>query len=90
MERVLPTIVRTVAFNPARTVFTGFITPESPDQAPGQWKPYFERWQSATRQVLDPAHLDLVPELACFVPPASVIDKPAYSSFYRSRLAAFL
>jgi nicotinamidase-related amidase len=90
MERVLPTIVDLVARQPHRTVFTRFITPRSPEEAPGQWQRYFRRWQSATRQALDVSQLDLVPELARFAPPAAVVDKPAYSAFFRSPLADFL
>src|SRR5260221_5917679 len=40
--------------------------------------------------MLGSSHLDLVPELAWLVPPATVIDKPTYSAFFRSPLANFL
>jgi nicotinamidase-related amidase len=90
MERVLPTIVDLVARHPERTVFTRFITPTSPEEAPGQWRSYFRRWEAATRRAVDSSQLELVPELARFVPPATVIDKPAYSGFFRSALTAFL
>jgi nicotinamidase-related amidase len=90
MERVLPTIVAIAAHCPERTVFTRFVTPASPEEAPGQWQAYFRRWKRATREMLDPVQLDLVPELARYVPPATVIDKPAYSAFFRSPLASFL
>jgi nicotinamidase-related amidase len=90
MERVLPTIVTVVARCPERTVFTRFVTPASPEEAPGQWQAYFRRWKRATRGVLDPAALDLVPALARYVPPATIIDKPTYSAFFRSPLAEFL
>jgi len=90
MERVLPTIIELVARCPERTVFTRFITPTWPEQAPGQWQAYFRRWRVATRQVVDPSQLELVPELARFAPPAAVVDKPAYSGFFRSPLADFL
>ena len=90
MERVLPTIADIVDRHAERTVFTRFITPNSPEQAPGQWRPYFQRWKIATRQMLGASQLDLVPELARFVPPATVIDKPTYSAFFRSPLANFL
>jgi nicotinamidase-related amidase len=90
MERVLPTIVDLVARCPERTVFTRFITPASPEEAPGQWRSYFRRWKAATRQAVDSSQLELVPELAGFAPPAAVIDKPAYSGFFRSSLTAFL
>jgi nicotinamidase-related amidase len=90
MERVLPAITDIVARCPERTVFTRFITPASPEDVPGQWQRYFSRWKAATREVVDPAQLDLVGELARYVPPANVVDKPAYSAFYRSALASFL
>ncbi|HEY0848714.1 MAG TPA: isochorismatase family cysteine hydrolase [Bradyrhizobium sp.] len=90
MERVLPTIVDLVARHPRRTVFTRFITPRSPEEAPGQWQSYFRRWKTATRHAMDVSQLDLVPELARFAPPATVVDKPAYSAFFRSPLSDFL
>jgi nicotinamidase-related amidase len=90
MERVLPTVAAVVALCPERTVFSRFITPRSAEEAPGQWQPYYRRWAGATREYLDPAQLDLVPELSCHAPPAAVIDKPAYSAFHRSGLADFL
>jgi nicotinamidase-related amidase len=90
MERVLPTIIDLVARQPERTIFTRFITPMSAEEAPGQWQSYFRRWKAATRQAMDSSQLELVPELARFAPPAAVIDKPAYSAFFRSPLAAFL
>ena len=90
MERVLPTIADIVARDPARTIFSRFITPPSPEEAPGQWRSYFERWKIATRQSLGASQLDLVPELARYVPPATVVDTSTYSAFFRSRLAAHL
>jgi nicotinamidase-related amidase len=90
MERVLPTIVDLVARHPRRTVFTRFITPRSPEEAPGQWQSYFRRWKIATRHAMDVSQLELVPELARFAPPATVVDKPAYSAFFRSSLSNFL
>lgn len=90
MERVLPTIVDIVARCPERTMFTRFVTPASPEEAVGQWQAYFRRWQIATRQAAGGSQLDLVPELARFVPPAAVVDKATYSAFFRSPLAGFL
>lgn len=90
MERVLPVIVDIVERCPERTVFTRFITPASPEEAQGQWRPYFERWRVATRNASGGAQLDLVPELARFAPPAAVVDRATYSAFFRSPLANFL
>jgi nicotinamidase-related amidase len=90
MERVLPTIAAVTSLCPARTVFSRFITPARTDEAPGQWQSYYRRWAKATRENPEPAQLDLVSDLACYAPPATIIDKPAYSAFYRSSLADFL
>jgi nicotinamidase-related amidase len=90
MERVLPLIVEIAGRHSARTVFTRFITPLHPEDRPGRWRRYFSRWQCATRAELPSSELDLVPALQRFVPPARVIDKPAYSAFFESPLASFL
>lgn len=90
MERVLPTIADIASRHAVRTVFTRFITPVSPEQAAGQWRPYFKRWRRATREMLEPFQLDLVPELARLVPPATIVNKSTYSAFFRSGLAGWL
>jgi nicotinamidase-related amidase len=90
MEKVLPTIASVVSRHQTRTIFTRFITPQDPEDRPGQWQSYFRRWRQATRSQLLPSALDLVPSLARFVPPAQIIDKPAYSAFSNSRLASLL
>lgn len=81
MERVLPTIVDITGRYAARTVFTRFITPARADERPGRWRRYFNKWECATRAMLPSSQLELVPALNRFVPPARVIDKPAYSAF---------
>jgi len=90
MERVLPTIVDIVGRQPKRTVFTRFITPAAPEEAQGQWRPYFERWRAATRKGPGGSQLDLVPQLSRFVPPATVVDRATYSAFFRSPLGNLL
>ncbi|QIP01060.1 cysteine hydrolase family protein [Bradyrhizobium symbiodeficiens] len=90
MERVLPTIASIVARRQARTIFTRFITPQDPEDRPGQWQNYFRRWSQATRRQLPPSALELVPALSKFVPPAAIIDKPAYSAFSNPALASLL
>ena len=90
MERVLPVVTDIAARYAKRTLFTRFITPEQASERPGQWQHYYRRWEAATRSRLAPGQLDLVPALGRFVPPATVIDKPAYSAFFGSQLDAFL
>lgn len=90
MERVLPAVVRIVERFPERTVFTRFITPERPEDMPGTWRQYYERWRPTTREYLDIRMLDLMPPLGQFVPPAAVIDKPVYSAFAGHKLTDLL
>lgn len=90
MARVLPNCVALVEHDPARTIFTRFMPPRIPEEAPGAWRPYYERWREATRERLDPQLIELMPELTRFVPPASLFDKRVYSAFADQRLAALL
>ena len=90
MERVLPAIAAIAERHAERTVFTRFIPPERPEQMPGRWRAYYQRWREVTGEHLDPALLELVQPLAALVPPAVVIDKPVYSAFQGSRLRSDL
>jgi nicotinamidase-related amidase len=90
MERILPTITAIVSDHQARTIFTRFITPLDPEDRPGQWQAYFQRWREATRSRLAPSALDLVPALGRYAPPVRIVDKPAYSAFSNPALASLL
>lgn len=90
MERVLPVVTNLVSRFPERTVFTRFMPPRTPDGLPGTWRCYYRRWREATREHLDPRLLELVPPLACFTPPAAVIDKTRYFGFAASGLSEYL
>lgn len=90
MTRVLPIVEAIIERAPHRTVFTRFIPPEKPEDMPGLWRAYYEKWRNVTRQRLDPALLELMPSLKRFVPPAAVIDKMTYSAFAHGDLAARL
>lgn len=75
---------------PGRSVFTRFIPPRSAEEMPGKWRDYYEKWRKVTRDFLDPALLDLVDPLRSFAPPATIVDKTRYSSFWGSNLQATL
>ncbi|KPG01680.1 cysteine hydrolase [Rhodopseudomonas sp. AAP120] len=90
MARVGPAIVDVASRYRHRTIFTRFIPPERAEDCAGRWRRYYERWKAATREQLPPDQLDLVPELARLVPPGVVVDKPVYSGFKHSGLAALL
>jgi nicotinamidase-related amidase len=90
MEAALERAIRLVEPRPARTIFTRFMPPRTPDDMPGMWRHYFEKWRTVTREFIDPTLLELVPPLASFVPPATVIDKGRYSAFVASPLQSVL
>ena len=90
MERVTPVVISLVAHKPEHTIFTRFIPPLTSDDASGMWRPYYRKWECATRSKLDPALLDLIPELLPYTPPARVFDKPVYSAFSTGTLHPFL
>ena len=90
MERVLPVVLTVARRFPERTVFTRFVTPQDPEDMPGTWRRYYDKWRAATRRHLDPRLLELMPQLAELVPPAHVVDKTRYSAFALSSLAQHL
>jgi nicotinamidase-related amidase len=90
MDWVLPVVAELANRYPERTVFTRFITPRRPDDMPGMWQRYYTRWKEATREHLDPALLELLPELAKLCPPATVINKSRYSAFAEPELLSHL
>jgi nicotinamidase-related amidase len=81
MARVLPNVVNLVELDPARTIFTRFIPPQSPDDVVGTWRRYYRRWTSMTGDKLAPELIELVPELSSFVPPAQLEDKTVMSAW---------
>jgi nicotinamidase-related amidase len=90
LERVLPVVAELAGRFPDRTVFTRFIPPRHPEDMPGTWRDYYDKWRAATREHLDPGLLELLPPLARLVPPAVVIDKSRYSAFSAPQLHAHL
>jgi len=90
MARVLPMVTSIATHRPERTIFTRFIPPRYPEEAPGVWRRYYERWHQFTQAEADPHLFQLVPELAKFVPPAKVVDKSVYSPFHGQALLRIL
>ena len=79
LPRVLPNIVAITSASPERTVFIRFIPAEKPGQGIGMWRRYYERWASMTIDQIGREMVELVPELAAYVPPATIFDKHVYS-----------
>jgi nicotinamidase-related amidase len=90
INRVLPVVTRLVARHPERTILTRFMPPNTPEEMSGSWRRYYERWKELTRSRADPHFVELVPQLALFAPPATVLDKMGYSPFHGTDLARSL
>lgn len=75
MPRVLPAVARMARSHPCNAIFTRFIPPPTPEDAPGAWRRYFRRWRQMTHERIGPKLFELVPPLAALVPPAQVVDK---------------
>jgi hypothetical protein len=48
------------------------------------WRPYYRKWECATLAKLDPALLELVPELATYAQSAHVFDNRSNQPFRRA------
>lgn len=79
IEVIRPAIETLVVAQPERTLFTRFIPPQRSSSAEGSWERYYAAWPEVLRERMDCEWLNLLPELACHVPPARVIDKSVYS-----------
>ncbi|MCK1518405.1 cysteine hydrolase [Bradyrhizobium sp. 190] len=86
LKRVLPNIISITASHSERTIFTRFIPAQHSGQGVGMWRHYYERWASMTIDELGANMIEVIPELAKFVPPARLFDKPVYSPWTGSNL----
>jgi nicotinamidase-related amidase len=86
MARVIPTVRKLVQQDPARTVFTRFVPLRRADEGKGTWRAYYERWSSMTIERLGESMIDVIPELAAFIPPACLVDKRVYSPWVETDL----
>ena len=83
-------VSRLAAHCPARTLFTSFRTPDTPEAAHGHWSTYYRRWSMVTLAQMDSAMLDLIPALRAFQAPDRVIGKRGYSAFEGAALETAL
>jgi nicotinamidase-related amidase len=90
INRVLPVVARIAEAHPEQTVFTRFVPARHPDEMPGAWRRYYQRWAELTLDRLDPRLIELVPPLARLVPPAVALDKRVYSPFSERALLTLL
>jgi nicotinamidase-related amidase len=57
MERVRPVVAELARYSAHATIFTRSIPPNRPEDVPGGWCRYFERWRELTRQNMTPSFL---------------------------------
>jgi len=81
LPSLIDPIRRLTELHPGRTVFTRFVTPHTAADAPGTWRRYYARWSSVLLERMPAEMMDVVPELAGFVPPDREIDKYTHSAF---------
>jgi nicotinamidase-related amidase len=90
MEKVLPAIEEIAGRHGRATVFTRFVPPNHPEEAKGMWARYYRRWEAVTLDRIGADKVELVPALARFAPPVTVVDKRVYSPWTEGRLDALL
>jgi nicotinamidase-related amidase len=90
MGKVLPKIIPLIERSPERTIFTRFIPPKQPEDMPGRWQDYYNKWRKVTGEHLHPSWLELVLPLQIYVPPAGIFDRLHYSAFMGGYLHSYL
>lgn len=78
LTHIIPAIQRLLSARPENAYFSRFVAPQNVEQAVGAWKRYYRRWSSVTLDQVDPALIDVVPELRSWA--KRVGDKPGYSA----------
>lgn len=85
-SKILPQIIALTELDPSKTIFTRFIPPRKKSDGNGMWQKYYERWEGMTLEKINPLLLELIPELARFVPPAKLFDKHVYGPWVETNL----
>jgi nicotinamidase-related amidase len=90
MAQISEEVLEIAGRYPERTIFTRFMPPDRPEEMPGMWRVYYEKWREMTREALAPELIDIVPGLKRLVPPARIFDKQTYSPWTSGRLHELL
>ncbi len=73
--------IKRLASGPWPTLWTRFITAETPADATGCWRRYYDHWHAVTQKTAGADVLDLHPDLAPLAEPGSVHDKRVHDAF---------
>jgi nicotinamidase-related amidase len=88
--RALPAILEISGQYTSQTVFTRFICPRDLSETAGQWTCFYADAEGMLSSKLHPSMMDLLPELAKFIPPAKIVDRKVFSALASSELRALL
>jgi nicotinamidase-related amidase len=86
LKGVLPQVCALAERRPENTAFTRFIPAQRPGEGRGLWRQFYIRWASMTLENTEESLFGLVPELAMFAPPATIIDKHVYGPWMETPL----
>ena len=78
---LLPKIEQLVCARHLPTIFTRFITPNTPTEAIGSWQTYYEFWHLLTKEEAGEEWLALHPTLQKFAKSSNTYDKTTYDAF---------
>jgi nicotinamidase-related amidase len=88
--RALPGILEISGQYTSQTVFTRFICPRDLGETAGQWTRFYADAEGMLTSKLHPSMMDLLPELAKFIPPAKIVDRKVFSALASPELRALL
>ncbi|MBD9650188.1 cysteine hydrolase [Ensifer sp. ENS09] len=86
MPKIADQVIEVATRFPERTIFTRFVPPDAPEEMPGMWRDYYEKWPMMTARQIDPDLIKLIRPLQRLVPPARILDKRTYSPWLSGRL----
>lgn len=81
LREILPKVLKLVRHRPDRAVYTRFVPPHEPSQAPGRWRRYYERWPGVCLAACGEQYVELLPELQAEATRGWIVDKTVYSAF---------
>ena len=87
-ETIWPNVMRLVSARPDQSLFTRFISADTPADAVGAWQRFYRHWEGVTINRLGIAPYDLHPDLAAISRPENVFDKTTYDAFDTPEFAA--
>ncbi|MEM7025455.1 MAG: isochorismatase family cysteine hydrolase [Pseudomonadota bacterium] len=85
---LLPAIGTLCAHAGKRSLFTRFITPNTPEDTEGTWRRYYRHWRAVTVSEVGVDRLELHPELLRDASPERICDKATHDAFQNAAFAS--